>query len=141
MLFDSTEPALYSPLQVPISECLGGDEKQVMIHISDRAGGIPFDATQRVWSYLYTTAKDTRCSDPFAIELFAGRAHLSSGLWNWASRVSPLGRKLAIGQHSQSWSSEASVARSLCQLLGWIFELSLITGLRDACLCLLSSPG
>lgn len=39
---------------------LGGDQKRVMIHISDRAGGIPFDATQRIWSYLYSTAKDTR---------------------------------------------------------------------------------
>merc|ERR1719188_1079334 len=27
-----------------------------MIQISDRAGGIPFDVGQHVWSYLYTTA-------------------------------------------------------------------------------------
>ena len=30
---------------------------QVAIRVCDRAGGIPFGVGQRVWSYLYTTAK------------------------------------------------------------------------------------
>lgn len=42
----------------PIHIIICGDQKRVLIHISDRAGGIPFDATQRIWSYLYTTAKE-----------------------------------------------------------------------------------
>jgi len=31
------------------------DPKRVMIHVGDRAGGIPFEATEHIWSYLYTT--------------------------------------------------------------------------------------
>lgn len=42
----------------PINLTVCGDHQRVLIHISDRAGGIPFDATQHVWSYLYTTAKE-----------------------------------------------------------------------------------
>lgn len=64
-------------LQMPLSSCLGGDEKQVMIHISDRAGGIPFDATQRVWSYLYTTAKEARCTDAQKDSLQEGHSFLA----------------------------------------------------------------
>ena len=33
------------------------DERRVMIHIGDHAGGIPFDVGQHIWSYLYTTKK------------------------------------------------------------------------------------
>lgn len=32
------------------------DEKRVAIRVSDRAGGIPFDVGEKVWSYLYSTA-------------------------------------------------------------------------------------
>ena len=42
---------------LPINIVISGDHKRVMIHISDRAGGIPFDVGQHVWSYLYTTAR------------------------------------------------------------------------------------
>lgn len=46
--------------QRPIDIVICADEQRVMIHISDRAGGIPFDVGQHVWSYLYTTADKDR---------------------------------------------------------------------------------
>eukprot|EP00930_Biecheleria_cincta_P091294 TRINITY_DN80834_c0_g1_i1.p1 TRINITY_DN80834_c0_g1~~TRINITY_DN80834_c0_g1_i1.p1 ORF type:complete len:397 (-),score=52.37 TRINITY_DN80834_c0_g1_i1:74-1264(-) len=42
--------------QRPIDIVICADKQRVMIHVSDRAGGIPFDVGQHVWSYLYTTA-------------------------------------------------------------------------------------
>jgi pyruvate dehydrogenase kinase 2/3/4 len=41
----------------PISVVVCYDDRRVMICIGDRAGGIPFDVGQHVWSYLYTTKK------------------------------------------------------------------------------------
>eukprot|EP00929_Paragymnodinium_shiwhaense_P119319 TRINITY_DN91201_c0_g1_i1.p1 TRINITY_DN91201_c0_g1~~TRINITY_DN91201_c0_g1_i1.p1 ORF type:complete len:494 (-),score=90.94 TRINITY_DN91201_c0_g1_i1:129-1610(-) len=41
--------------QIKVVVC--ADERRVMINVSDRAGGIPFDVGQHVWSYLYTTAE------------------------------------------------------------------------------------
>jgi len=41
----------------PINVVVSADEQNVVICISDRAGGIPFDVGSRVWSYLYTTAR------------------------------------------------------------------------------------
>jgi hypothetical protein len=44
--------------QMPIKVRLSADEDQVMISISDEAGGIPEDVGQHVWSYMFTTNQD-----------------------------------------------------------------------------------
>jgi len=31
------------------------DQSRVLIHVGDRAGGIPFEVGQHIWSYMYTT--------------------------------------------------------------------------------------
>eukprot|EP00931_Biecheleriopsis_adriatica_P113146 TRINITY_DN880_c0_g1_i1.p1 TRINITY_DN880_c0_g1~~TRINITY_DN880_c0_g1_i1.p1 ORF type:complete len:462 (+),score=73.75 TRINITY_DN880_c0_g1_i1:29-1387(+) len=41
----------------PITVVVCADEHDVAIRVSDRARGIPFDVGEKVWSYLYTTAK------------------------------------------------------------------------------------
>lgn len=38
-----------------ISVVICADESRVLIHVGDRAGGIPFEHAQHVWSYLYST--------------------------------------------------------------------------------------
>ena len=43
------------------------DERRVMIHIGDKAGGIPFYVGQHIWSWLYSTK--TRTSPKKATEL------------------------------------------------------------------------
>lgn len=43
-----------------ISVVVSCDERRVMIHIGDRAGGIPFDVGQHIWSYLYSTKRKRR---------------------------------------------------------------------------------
>ena len=48
----------------PINVVICGDHKRVLIHVSDRAGGIPFDVGQHIWSYLYTTALKDRLLGP-----------------------------------------------------------------------------
>jgi len=40
-----------------ISIIVCADERHVMIHVADKAGGIPFDVQPHIWSYLYTTTK------------------------------------------------------------------------------------
>ena len=60
----------------PINIVVSGDHKRVMIHISDRAGGIPFDVGQHVWSYLYTTAlNDVSCLAGFGVGLPISRLY------------------------------------------------------------------
>merc|ERR1712154_381245 len=47
------------PLQIPerpITITVSADSHQVAIRIEDRAGGIPFESAQRIWSYMYSTA-------------------------------------------------------------------------------------
>ena len=62
--------------QFPINVVVSGDHKRVLIHISDRAGGIPFDVGQHVWSYLYTTAKhDVSCLAGFGVGLPISRLY------------------------------------------------------------------
>jgi pyruvate dehydrogenase kinase 2/3/4 len=42
----------------PVTVVVSADESRMLICISDRAGGIPFDDVgKRVWSYLYTTTR------------------------------------------------------------------------------------
>lgn len=41
---------------IKVSLC--ADDSQVVIRISDRAGGIPSSCASKVWSYVYTTAAD-----------------------------------------------------------------------------------
>lgn len=41
----------------PIRVVVCGDEKTVVIRVSDEGGGIPLQKMDKVWSYLYTTAK------------------------------------------------------------------------------------
>lgn len=51
---DSTANAMEKPVTVVVS----ADKSRMLICISDRAGGIPFDDVgKRVWSYLYTTTR------------------------------------------------------------------------------------
>lgn len=40
----------------PIVITVGADPSQVAIRVEDEAGGIPFSASDRVWSYMYSTA-------------------------------------------------------------------------------------
>jgi len=47
-------------LERPIVITVAADESQVAIRVQDRAGGIAFDDARRVWSYMYSTAKETR---------------------------------------------------------------------------------
>jgi len=41
----------------PIRVIVCGDDSTVVIRVSDSGGGIPVDAIDKVWSYLYTTAR------------------------------------------------------------------------------------
>ena len=44
----------------PINVIVCADESRVMIHVADQAGGIPFEVSPHVWSYLYTTKPDQK---------------------------------------------------------------------------------
>merc|ERR1712224_356088 len=46
--------------QRPIQIIVCCDEGRVAIHVSDRAGGIPFDVGENIWSYLYSTVHASR---------------------------------------------------------------------------------
>jgi pyruvate dehydrogenase kinase 2/3/4 len=41
----------------PISVIVCADEHRLQICVADKAGGIPFDVGQHMWSYLYTTSE------------------------------------------------------------------------------------
>jgi len=41
----------------PVRVVVCGDESTVVVRVSDSGGGIPLDKMEKVWSYLYTTAK------------------------------------------------------------------------------------
>jgi len=47
----------------PIRVALCADERQVVIRISDRGGGMPFDPAKQLWSYMFTDAA-ARSSSP-----------------------------------------------------------------------------
>jgi len=40
----------------PVHVLVSADEQRIIIRVSDRAGGIPFDVGERVWSYFYGAA-------------------------------------------------------------------------------------
>jgi signal transduction histidine kinase len=44
-------------MKLPIHIIVCADEHRVLIRVNDRAGGIPFDVGEHVWSYFYTTNK------------------------------------------------------------------------------------
>lgn len=44
----------------PVIVTVGADPSQVAIRVHDTAGGIPFSVADRVWSYMYSTAKDSK---------------------------------------------------------------------------------
>merc|ERR1712054_521650 len=46
-------------MKLPITIIVCADEYRVHIRINDRAGGIPFDVGEHVWSYFYSTTKRT----------------------------------------------------------------------------------
>lgn len=50
----------FPPVKVVIAQ---GDE-DITVKISDEGGGIPRRAVQKVWTYMYTTAKDTPTLEP-----------------------------------------------------------------------------
>jgi len=52
----------------PVTITVAADENQIVIRIRDRAGGIPFSVGQRVWSYMYSTAKKEKDSEGFEKE-------------------------------------------------------------------------
>ena len=41
----------------PVSVIVSADERRMMICVSDRGGGIPFDVVPNVWSYLHSTTR------------------------------------------------------------------------------------
>jgi len=43
--------------QHPVRVVVCGDDSTVVVRVSDSGGGIPLDKMDKVWSYLYTTAK------------------------------------------------------------------------------------
>merc|ERR1719181_1386523 len=43
--------------KMPITIIVCADEHKVLIRINDRAGGIPFEVGEHVWSYFYSTTK------------------------------------------------------------------------------------
>lgn len=45
---------------------VGADNKQVAIRVHDRAGGIPFNVADNVWSYMYSTATKGGDSEDFS---------------------------------------------------------------------------
>jgi len=47
-------------LKLPITMIVCADEQHVRIRINDRAGGIPFDVEEHVWSYFYSTTNTKR---------------------------------------------------------------------------------
>ncbi|CAE8632567.1 unnamed protein product [Polarella glacialis] len=50
----------------PITITVGADQSQVAIRVHDEAGGIPFSAADHVWSYLYSTAQQTKGGSTFS---------------------------------------------------------------------------
>lgn len=55
---NSKTPAQMESRPVQIIVCC--DEQRVAIRVSDKAGGIPFDVGDRIWSYLYGAAARSR---------------------------------------------------------------------------------
>jgi len=47
----------------PVHVLVCSDETRVAIRVSDRAGGIPFEVGDRIWSYLYGAAARSSCND------------------------------------------------------------------------------
>jgi len=52
----------------PVIITVAADDTQILIRIRDRAGGIPFSVGQRVWSYMYSTAKKETKGENFEKE-------------------------------------------------------------------------
>lgn len=50
--------------KAPIHVLVCRDEHRVVIRVSDRGGGIPFEVGDRVWSYLYGAAARDQVQDP-----------------------------------------------------------------------------
>lgn len=55
--------SMHAAAQHPIKVVVCGDDETVVIRVSDSGGGIPPDALEKVWSYLYTTAKPLGSED------------------------------------------------------------------------------
>ncbi len=67
-----------------ISVIVCADERRVIIYISDKAGGIPFDVGQHVWSWLYSTKSSATRKDSDATELGGfGRYSVVTLLLQW----------------------------------------------------------
>eukprot|EP00930_Biecheleria_cincta_P056773 TRINITY_DN42831_c0_g1_i1.p1 TRINITY_DN42831_c0_g1~~TRINITY_DN42831_c0_g1_i1.p1 ORF type:complete len:434 (-),score=68.80 TRINITY_DN42831_c0_g1_i1:84-1385(-) len=47
---------------------IGADPSQVAIRVLDQAGGIPFGVADRVWSYMYSTARNTKGASNFSMQ-------------------------------------------------------------------------
>lgn len=47
---------------------IGADPSQVAIRVLDEAGGIPFGVADRVWSYMYSTARQTKGGSTFSMQ-------------------------------------------------------------------------
>lgn len=64
----------------PIRVVVCGDDKTVVLRVSDSGGGIPLEGLQQVWSYLYTTAKpagEDLASDDYESDDDAGVAPMA----------------------------------------------------------------
>mmetsp|Transcript_19602 Transcript_19602/g.45951 ORF Transcript_19602/g.45951 Transcript_19602/m.45951 type:complete len:148 (-) Transcript_19602:96-539(-) len=47
------------PVARPINVLICGDQREVVIRVSDRGNGIPFDVGGRVWSYSYSAENES----------------------------------------------------------------------------------
>lgn len=50
-------------MKLPIQILVCADEHNVLIRVNDRAGGIPFEVGEHVWSYFYSTTNKTPGAD------------------------------------------------------------------------------
>jgi len=91
----------------PIRVVVCGDDSTVVIRVSDSGGGIPLDMMEKVWSYLYTTAKplsEDGASDPYdsdADEGVAPMAGFGCGLPLSRNYASYVGGRLEINSMPQ----------------------------------------
>jgi len=57
-------PDNFDPKTEPVEVVVCADEGRFAITVSDRGGGIPFEIQARIWSYLFSTCKETPSLEP-----------------------------------------------------------------------------
>jgi len=97
----------------PVTIFVGADDRQVMIEISDKGGGIPLDRQDRIWCFASASDRDVSHS---AEDVAPPRATLS-----WSDPLSGLGIKPRLGMG-------LPLTRLYTQYLGGSLELMSIPG-------------